>query len=103
MRTKEANVRAADLSDNFTDDNSSAPIKHRESFFLSYLLMAFFKYCFSHLVSGLMQTSLLLLSLALQRRKTGAFHNKIKQTRTDSTARAVAANHTLVHAAEGFT
>lgn len=33
--------------------------------FLSYLLMAFFKYCCSHLVSGLMQTSLLLFSLAL--------------------------------------
>lgn len=31
----------------------------------SYLLMAFFRYCCSHLVAGLMQTSLLFFSLAL--------------------------------------
>lgn len=39
--------------------------RERAKRFLSYLLMAFFKYCCSHLVSGLMQTSLLLFSLAL--------------------------------------
>lgn len=38
--------------------------------FFSYLLMAFFKYCCSHLVSGLMQTSLLLFSLALWEKKS---------------------------------
>lgn len=41
----------------------------RDRGFLSYLLMAFFKYCCSHLVSGLMQTSLLLFSLALQNKR----------------------------------
>lgn len=43
---------------------------HRESEeYFSYLLMAFFKYCCSHLVSGLMQTSLLFFSLALWEKK----------------------------------
>lgn len=39
---------------------------------VSYLLMAFFKYCCSHLVSGLMHTSrLLFFSLALWEEETG--------------------------------
>lgn len=42
--------------------------RNRKFSFFSYLLMAFFKYCCSHLVSGLMQTSLLFFSLALQGR-----------------------------------
>lgn len=36
---------------------------------LTYLLMAFFRYCCSHLVLGLMQTSLLFFSLALETRE----------------------------------
>lgn len=49
----------------------SLSVQSREPAGFSYLLMAFFKYCCSHLVSGLMQTSRLLFSLALQERQEG--------------------------------
>lgn len=49
------------------DDEACLHTGNQGFSFFSYLLMAFFRYCCSHLVSGLMHTSLLFFSLALQR------------------------------------